>query len=134
MMVSLLLKSLVSELQAAAVLGDDPDDSIWGAAGELGQEGDLLHAADSAGADALPCRSAGAAGQQCGGTSPRGVEVGRKNHYGSHSKRGAEVAAICNTLFESTKLAGVDPYRYVLEATRRAIASPATATLPEQVT
>jgi len=64
----------------------------------------------------------------------RGVVVGRKNHYGSHSKRGAEVAAILYTMVESAKLAGVDPHRYVLEATRRAIASPGTATLPEDVT
>ena len=64
----------------------------------------------------------------------RGVVVGRKNHYGSHSKRGAEVAAVMYTLFESAKLAGVDPHRYVLEATRRAIASPGTATLPQNVT
>ena len=64
----------------------------------------------------------------------RGVVVGRKNHYGSHSRRGAEVAAVMYTLFESAKLAGVDPHRYVLEATRRAIASPGTATLPENVT
>ena len=63
----------------------------------------------------------------------RGVVVGRKNHYGSHSKRGAEVAAILYTLFESAKLAGVDPHRYALEATRRAIASPETATLPEDL-
>ena len=64
----------------------------------------------------------------------RGVVVGRKNHYGSHSRRGAEVAAILYTLFETAKLAGTDPHRYVLEATRRAIASPGTATLPENVT
>ncbi len=64
----------------------------------------------------------------------RGVVVGRKNHYGSHSKRGAEVAAVMYTLFESAKLAGIDPHRYVLEATRRAIASPGTATLPQNVT
>jgi transposase len=64
----------------------------------------------------------------------RGVVVGRKNHYGSHSRRGAEVAAILYTLFESAKLAGVDPHRYVLEATRRAIASPGTITLPEDLT
>ena len=64
----------------------------------------------------------------------RGVVVGRKNHYGSHSRRGAEVAAILYTLFESAKLAGVDPHRYVLDATRRAIASPGTATLPEDLT
>jgi len=38
------------------------------------------------------------------------------------------------TLFESAKLAGVDPHGYVLEATRRAIASPGAATLPENVT
>jgi len=64
----------------------------------------------------------------------RGVVVGRKNHYGSHSRRGAEVAAILYTLFESAKLAGVDPHRYMLEATRRAIASPGTVTLPEDLT
>jgi hypothetical protein len=57
--------------------------------------------------------------------------VGRRNHYVSHSKRGAEVAAVRYALFESAKLAGVDPHRYVLEATRRAIASPGTATLPQ---
>ena len=64
----------------------------------------------------------------------RGVVVGRKNHYGSHSRRGAEVAAIMYTLFESAKLAGVDPHRYVLEATRRAIAAPGTVTLPGDLT
>jgi len=64
----------------------------------------------------------------------RGVVVGRKNHYGSHSKRGAEVAAILYTLFESAKLAGVDPHRYVLEATHRAIASPGAVILPEDPT
>ena len=64
----------------------------------------------------------------------RGVVVGRKNHYGSHSRRGAEVAAIMYTLFETAKLAGCDPHRYVLEATRRAIATPGTVTLPEDLT
>jgi transposase len=64
----------------------------------------------------------------------RGVAVARKNHYGSHSKRGAEVAAILYTLFESAKLAEVDPHRYVLEATRRAIASRGAITLPFNVT
>ncbi len=60
--------------------------------------------------------------------------VGRKNHYGSRSKRGAEAAALFYTLFESAKLVGVDPHRYVLEATRRAITVPGTATLPENLT
>ena len=49
-------------------------------------------------------------------------------------KRGAEVAALFYTLFESAKLAGVDPHAYVLKATRRAIASPGTLTLPEDLT
>ena len=59
----------------------------------------------------------------------RGLVVGRKNHYGSHSKQGAQVAAILYTLFESAKLAGVDPHAYVLETARRAIATPRTVTL-----
>lgn len=60
----------------------------------------------------------------------RGVVVGRKNHYGSKSKRGTEVAAIFYSLFESAKLAGVDPRAYVLEAARRAYRKPGTVTLP----
>lgn len=63
----------------------------------------------------------------------RGVVVGRKNHYGSRSDRGTKVAALLYTLFESAKLAGVDPHAYVLEATRRAIADPGTVTLPEDL-
>ncbi len=63
----------------------------------------------------------------------RGVVIGRKNHYGSKSKRGCEVAAIFYTLFESAKLAGVDPAAYVLEAARRAIRNPGTVTLPQDL-
>jgi len=44
------------------------------------------------------------------------------------------VAAILYTLFESAKLAGIDPHCCVLEATRRAIASPDTVILPEHLT
>lgn len=64
----------------------------------------------------------------------QGVVVGRKNHVGSHSKRGAEVAALFYTLFESAKFADVDPHRDVLEATRRTIATPGTVTLPDDLT
>jgi transposase len=64
----------------------------------------------------------------------RGVAVGRKNHCGSHSKRGAEVAALYYTLFESAKPAGVDPRRYVGRATHRAIATPGAVTLPKNLT
>jgi transposase len=60
----------------------------------------------------------------------RGVVVGRKNHYGSKSLRGTQVAALFYSLLESAKLIGVDPAAYLAEATRRAIATPGTVTLP----
>ncbi len=63
----------------------------------------------------------------------RGVVLGRKNHYGSKSKRGTEVAALFYSLLESAKLAGVEPAGYLAEATRRAIASPGTVTLPRDL-
>jgi len=59
----------------------------------------------------------------------RGVVVGRKNHYGSRSKRGTEVAAIFYTLFETAKLSQVDPRAYVTRAARRAIVQPGSVTL-----
>lgn len=46
----------------------------------------------------------------------RGPVVGRKNHYGSKSRRGTEVAAILYTLVETAKLHAVDPAKYLLEA------------------
>lgn len=46
----------------------------------------------------------------------RGPVVGRKNHYGSKSKRGTEVAATFYSLLETAKLCGVDPARYLREA------------------
>ncbi len=64
----------------------------------------------------------------------RGMVVGRKNHYGSRSQRGTEVAALFYSLFESAKLAGVEPKSYVLRATYAAIDEPGTATLPDPPT
>lgn len=46
----------------------------------------------------------------------RGPVVGRRNHFGSKSKRGTEVAAVFYTLLETAKLCGVDPARYLREA------------------
>jgi transposase len=46
----------------------------------------------------------------------RGPVVGRRNHFGSKSKRGTEVAATFYTLIETAKLCGVDPARYLREA------------------
>jgi transposase len=60
----------------------------------------------------------------------RGVVVGRKNHYGSRSQRGTEVAALFYSLIESAKLCGVEPKAYLLHAVRAALASPETITLP----
>lgn len=60
----------------------------------------------------------------------RGIVVGRKNHYGSRSKRGTEVAAILYSLVETAKLAGVEPRSYLIQATRAALAEPGAVTLP----
>ena len=46
----------------------------------------------------------------------RGPVVGRKNHYGSKSRNGTEIAAIFYTLLETAKLVGVDPATYLREA------------------
>jgi transposase len=51
----------------------------------------------------------------------RGVVVGRKNHYGSRSQRGTEVAALFYSLIESAKLAGVGPQTYLRAATTAAL-------------
>jgi transposase len=48
--------------------------------------------------------------------SMRGTVVGRKNHYGSKSQRGTEVAALFYSLIESAKLARVDPAKYLRAA------------------
>jgi transposase len=61
----------------------------------------------------------------------RGPVVGRKNHYGSKSKRGTQVAAILYTLCETAKLCGVDPKAFLITAARRAIRNPGTVTLPQ---
>ena len=63
----------------------------------------------------------------------RGPAVGRRNHYGSKTERGTQVAALFYTLTESAKLAGVDPAVYLAEATRRALDNPGTVTLPRDL-
>jgi len=63
----------------------------------------------------------------------RGVVLGRKNHYGSRSERGTEVAALFYSLLESAKLAGVEPKLYLLTATRAALANRGTVTLPHEL-
>jgi transposase len=63
----------------------------------------------------------------------RGMVIGRKNHYGSRSKRGTEVAALFYSLIESAKLCGVEPKAYLLRALRAALATPGTVTLPHRL-
>ena len=46
----------------------------------------------------------------------RGPVVGRKNHYGSKSRRGTEVAATLYTVLETAKLHDVDPAAYLRAA------------------
>ena len=46
----------------------------------------------------------------------RGPVVGRKNHYGSKSRRGTEVAATLYTILETAKLHGIDPEAYLRAA------------------
>jgi transposase len=63
----------------------------------------------------------------------RGPVVGRKNHYGSRSLRGTQVAALFYTLCETAKLVGIDPHAYLLHALYVAIAQPGAITYPEDL-
>ncbi|MEM9189322.1 MAG: hypothetical protein AAGF12_09105, partial [Myxococcota bacterium] len=46
----------------------------------------------------------------------RGPVIGRKNHYGSKSKRGTEVASIFYSLIETAKLHDLNPAEYLRDA------------------
>jgi transposase len=61
----------------------------------------------------------------------RDMVLGRKNHYGSKSQRGTEVAASFYSLIETAKLRGEDPGDYLLRAALAAIENPGTVTLPK---
>ena len=62
----------------------------------------------------------------------RGPVLGRKNHYGSRSVRGTEVAAQLYTILETTKLAGVDPTAFV-ELAVEAVQDGRDVPLPHEV-
>ncbi|MGK7297240.1 MAG: IS66 family transposase [Candidatus Wenzhouxiangella sp. M2_3B_020] len=63
----------------------------------------------------------------------RGPVVGRKNHYGSRSVRGTEVAAIIYTIVETAKACGVDPRAYMRRVVENDIRNPYTVTLPHPI-
>jgi transposase len=48
----------------------------------------------------------------------RGPVLGRRNHFGSKSRRGTQVAATFYSLMETAKLHDIDPVEYLLEAAR----------------
>ncbi|MBN4049494.1 IS66 family transposase [bacterium AH-315-N03] len=50
----------------------------------------------------------------------RGPVVGRRNHFGSKSRRGTEVASIIYSIVETAKLHDIDPAAYMAEAARLA--------------
>jgi hypothetical protein len=64
--------------------------------------------------------------------SMRGPVMGRKNHYGSHSKRGTQVAAIFYSLIESAKPVGIEPKAYIRTATLPALTGQSVP-LPHEV-
>jgi transposase len=66
------------------------------------------------------------------GQNELGLAVGRKNHYGSRSRRGTEVAALFYSLIESAKLAGVGPHTYLKIATDAALRG-VTIPLPHEL-
>ncbi|MGH9779659.1 MAG: IS66 family transposase [Candidatus Acidiferrales bacterium] len=63
----------------------------------------------------------------------RGVVLGRKNHHGSRSQRGTEVAALLYSLLESAKLTGVEPKLYLHTALRAALENPKAVILPRDL-
>ena len=60
----------------------------------------------------------------------RGRGVGRKNHYGSRSKRGTEVDALFYSLIESAKVLRRRAQGVSAAGRAWALASPGTVTLP----
>jgi hypothetical protein len=62
----------------------------------------------------------------------RGVVLGRKNHYGSRSLRGTEVAATFYSLVESAKLNGLEPRLYLRIAVRAGLRHE-TVPMPHEV-
>ena len=60
----------------------------------------------------------------------RGVVVGRKNHYGSKSERGTQVAALLYTLVETAQKNGHDPATSCCAPLRMPLLNPGAALLP----
>ncbi|MCP4446771.1 MAG: transposase [Myxococcales bacterium] len=64
--------------------------------------------------------------------SIRPAVLGRKNHHGSRSKRGTEVAALLYSLIGTCRMLAVSPTEYLLAAATVAIESPGEVLLPHE--
>ncbi|MBU6427457.1 MAG: IS66 family transposase [Cyanobacteria bacterium REEB65] len=62
----------------------------------------------------------------------RGPVLGRKNSYGSRSRRGTETAAILYTLTESARRVGVNPRAYLEAAAEYALREAGAVLLPDE--
>ena len=60
----------------------------------------------------------------------RGICLGRRNHHGSRSRRGAEVAALFYSLIESARLWELDPFDYISTLAHRTVREPGYSLLP----
>jgi transposase len=65
--------------------------------------------------------------------SLRPIALGRKNHLGSKSPRGAQATAVLYSVLETAKLAGVDPRAYLTAAVHGALEVPFRVVLPHEV-
>ena len=63
----------------------------------------------------------------------RGVVVGRKNHYGSRSERGTQVAALLYSLIETAKHHSLPPDLYLRRAAEHALLNPGSPFLPHHL-
>lgn len=62
--------------------------------------------------------------------SLRGLVMGRKNHYGSRSQRGADVSALFYSLLGTARVRGLNPGTYLRQALLAALGQSGAVTLP----
>jgi len=63
----------------------------------------------------------------------RDMVLGRKNHYGSKSQRGTQVAALFYSHIETASLRGENPRHYLRLTALAAIEHPGSVTLPRSL-
>ena len=63
----------------------------------------------------------------------RGVVIGRRNHYGSRSERGTQVAALLYSLVETARHHGIPEHLYLCKAAEHALRNPGASLLPHQL-